>query len=144
MTVTDGKCVSIEYTVMLEDQTQVDTNVGGEPFTYTQGEQGIPSALQKRMESLEVGERTRVILSPEEGYGPVNPNAFHEVDRSRIPKENWKVGTQLTTRSSTGQTLRPIVHEIKENTIVLDFNHPLAGQTLAFDIKILKVEDPSP
>lgn len=143
MTVTEGKRVSIEYTVTLEDQTQVDTNVGGAPLTYTQGEQQILPALQKKIVGLAAGESTQAVLAPDEAYGAVNQNAFQEVDKNRIPEEGRKVGMQLETKDASGQTQHPRVHDITENTVVLDFNHPLAGRTLTIDVKVLKVEDPS-
>jgi len=143
MTVTDGKRVSIEYTVTLEDQTQVDTNVGGAPLTYTQGEQQVLPALQKKIVGLAAGESTQAVLSPDEAYGAVNPNAFQAVDKNRISEEAQKVGTQLETKDASGRTQHPRVHHIEENTVVLDFNHPLAGKTLTVDVKVLEVEESS-
>lgn len=143
MTVTDGKRVSIEYTVTQEDQTQVDTNVGGEPLTYTQGEQSLLPALQKGMEGQAAGESRRIVLSPEEGYGSVDSQAFQEVELNRLPEDAQKIGTPLGMRASSGQTFTARVHEIRADTAVLDLNHPLAGKTLTFDVKVVKVEDPS-
>lgn len=140
-TVMDGKRVSIEYTLTFPDKTQVDTNVGKEPLTYTQGEQEILPALQKALLGLKVGETKSVTLSPEEGYGSVNPDAFQEVNKDLIPEEAQKVGTPLVARDPSGRTHHLRVHEVKENTVKLDFNHPLAGKTLIFDVKILKIED---
>jgi FKBP-type peptidyl-prolyl cis-trans isomerase 2 len=141
ITVVNGKRVSIEYTLTLPDKTQVDTNVGGEPLTYTQGEQEILPGLQKALLGLKVGETKNVTLSPEDGYGSVDPNAFQEVNKDLIPEEAQKVGTPLMTKDSSGRTHRLRVHEIKDSTVVLDFNHPLAGKTLIFDVKVLKVEE---
>ncbi len=142
MAVMDGKRVSIEYTLTLPDKTQVDTNVGKEPLTYTQGGQKIlPAPLQKALMGLKVGETKRVTFSPEEGYGPVDPKAFQEVNKDMLPEEARKVDAQLTAKDPSGRT-RPVrVHELKENTVVLDLNHPLAGKTLIFDVKVLKIED---
>jgi len=141
MTVADGNRVSIEYTLTLPDKTPVDTNVGKEPLTYTQGGQEILPGLQKALLGLKEGETKRVTLSPEEGYGPVNPNALQEVNKDLIPEEALKVGTPLVTRDSSGRPRRLRVQEIKEETVVLDFNHPLAGKTLIFDVKVLKIKD---
>ncbi len=132
LTVRDGKRVSIEYTLTLPDKTQVDTNVGGEPLTYTQGGQEILPALQKALVGLKVGESKQVTLSSEEGYGAVNPKAFQEVGKSSLPEEAHKVGTPLVVKDRAGRTHHARVHELKEKTVVLDFNHPLAGQTLIF------------
>ncbi len=140
--VQNGKRVSIEYTLTLPDKTQVDTNVGKEPLTYTQGGEEILPALQKALAGLKEGETKQVTLSPEEGYGPVDPQAFQEVEKSHIPKEAWKAGTPLIAKDSAGRVHAIRVHEVKDKTVVLDLNHPLAGKTLIFDVKVLKVEDP--
>jgi FKBP-type peptidyl-prolyl cis-trans isomerase SlyD len=141
MTVTNGNRVSIEYTLTLPDKTQVDTNIGKEPLTYTQGGQEILPDLQKALLGLKEGETKSVTLSPEEGYGPVDPNALQEVNKDLIPAEALKVGTPLVTKDSSGRPHRLRVQEVKEETVVLDFNHPLAGETLIFDVKVLKIED---
>ena len=78
---------------------------------------------------------------PEDGYGEVDPKAEVEVERERVPPD-VKVGSQLTGRSSNGQTRAVRVKEIKEKTVVLDLNHPLAGKTLLFDVRILSVDGP--
>ncbi len=140
-TVMDGNHVSIEYTLTLPDKTQVDTNVGKEPLTYTQGGQEILPGLQKALLGLKEGETKKVTLSPEEGYGPVDPNAFQEVNKDLIPADALKVGTSLVTRDSSGRPRRLRVQEAKEETVVLNFNHPLAGETLTFDVKVFKIED---
>ncbi len=141
MAVANGNRVSIEYTLTLPDKTQVDTNVGMEPLTYTQGGQEILPGLQKALLGLKEGETKRVTLSPEEGYGPVESNALQEVNKDLIPEEALKVGTPLVARDTSGRARRLRVQEIKEETVVLDFNHPLAGETLIFDVKVLKIKD---
>ena len=118
MTVMDGNRVSIEYTLTLPDKTQVDTNVGKDPLTYTQGGQEILLALQKAILGLKVGETKSVTLSPEEGYGPVDPNALQEVNKDLIPEEARKVGTPLVAEDSSGLSQRLRVHEVKEETVV--------------------------
>jgi FKBP-type peptidyl-prolyl cis-trans isomerase 2 len=140
MTVMDGQRVSIEYTLTLPDRTQIDTNVGEEPLTYLQGGQEIPAALQRGLSGLEVGEAKRVVIPPDEGFGLVDPLGFHEVEKVRIPEDAQEVDAVLGLQDPAGGEHRIRVHEIRENTVVLDFNHLLAGKTLVFDVKILKIE----
>jgi FKBP-type peptidyl-prolyl cis-trans isomerase SlyD len=80
-------------------------------------------------------------VKPEEGYGAVDPAAQIEVGRDRVPPD-VKVGSQLTGRSSSGQTRSVRVKEVKDQTVVLDLNHPLAGKTLLFDVRVLSVAGP--
>lgn len=139
-TVSAGKEVSIEYTLTLEDKKVVDTNVGKDPLTYKHGSGQLITGLETRLEGMAVGESKHITVSPEDGYGQVNPQAFQEVPKENIPADAMKVGTELIGRDAQGRVVRPRVSEIKEETVVLDFNHPLAGETLYFDVKILGVQ----
>lgn len=139
--VVDGKQVSIEYTLKLEDKTVVDSNVGSEPMKYIQGSQQIIPALEKALEGMKIGESRQVTLAPEEGYGEVNKEAFMEVEKEQVPTDALKVGTELQGQDNTGHTFTARVAEIKDETVVLDFNHPLAGKTLHFDVKVLDIQE---
>ncbi|NGZ60908.1 MAG: peptidylprolyl isomerase, partial [Nitrospira sp. LK265] len=77
--------------------------------------------------------------APTEGYGTIDPKAFQEIDKKMIPADAQKVGTQLEGKTAEGKKVFPRVSEVKNDTVVLDFNHPLAGKTLYFDVKVLDV-----
>lgn len=139
-TVSTGKHVAVEYTLKLDEKTVFETNVGSSPFTYVQGSQQIVSGLEKAMEGMKVGEHKRVTVSPEEGYGMVSQEAFVEVAKAEIPSEAQKVGTVLQGQGPNGKILRARVAEIKDDSVVLDFNHPLAGKTLHFDVKVVDIQ----
>ncbi len=139
MTVSNGKQVTLEYTLKLDDQSVVDTNVGGEPLKVTQGHHEVIPGLEKALEGMAPGEKKKVTVAPTEAYGTVDPKAFQEVDRKMVPVESQKVGTQLEGTTTDGKKVYPRIAEVKNETIVLDFNHPLAGKTLYFDVKILDV-----
>lgn len=132
MTVSNGKQVTLEYTVKLEDQSVVDTNVGGEPLKVTQGRHELIPGLEKALEGMAPGEKKNVTVAPPEGYGSIDPKAFQEVDKNIVPTEARKVGTQLEGKTADGRKIFPRIAEVKPETIVLDFNHPLAGKTLHF------------
>ncbi len=140
MTVSDGKQVSLEYTLKLDDKSVLESNVGKEPMTYTQGAHEIVPGLEKAMEGLAVGDHKHVEVKPADGYGAVDPKAFQEVKKTQIPETAWKVGTQLEAKGADGESMFPRVTEVKSDTVVLDFNHPLAGKTLFFDIKVLDIK----
>jgi FKBP-type peptidyl-prolyl cis-trans isomerase SlyD len=143
-TVENGSNVSIEYTLKDEGGQVLDTNKGKNPLTFTQGQQQIIPGLERELVGMHAGEEKKVVVKPEDGYGPVVPNAQTEVPKDAVPKEGLKVGTPLMARSGSGETRPVVVKEIKENTVVLDLNHPLAGKTLFFDVKVLGVEPPAP
>ena len=141
-TVSAGKDVSIEYTLRLEDKQVVDTNVGADPLVYRQGEEQIVRGLESQLEGMTVGESKQVTVIPKDGYGEVNADAFLEVEKKQIPPEALKVGAVVQGKDREGRPLRPRVSEIKDTTVVLDFNHPLAGKTLYFEVKVVDIKSP--
>jgi len=143
MTVSNGKQVTLEYTMKLDDQSVVDSNVGGEPLRVTQGKHELVPGLEKALEGMAVGEKKNVTVAPPEAYGTVDPKAFQEVDKNMVPADSRKVGTQLEGTMSDGRKVFPRISEVKNETVILDFNHPLAGKTLHFDVKVLDVAQAS-
>ena len=137
-TVSNGKVISLEFTLTLGDGQVVDTNVGEDPLIYTQGANEIIRGVEAAVEGMAVGQTRQAIVSPLEGYGELDPNAFHEVPKQNVPQE-ITVGTLLHGKDASGQEIRPIVSAVKDETVVLDFNHPLAGKTLYFDLKVVNI-----
>jgi FKBP-type peptidyl-prolyl cis-trans isomerase SlyD len=138
--VAEGTQVSIEYTLKLDETNVFDTNVGAEPLTYVQGSRQIVPGLEKALAGMKVGERKQVTVQPEEGYGTIRQEAFMEVEKEKIPEEARQVGAQIQGRAGNGQVVRARIVEVKDATVLLDFNHPLAGKTLYFDVKVLNIQ----
>lgn len=138
--VQEGSQVAIEYTLKLEDGSTADTNVGEDPLVYQQGESQILPALEEALEGMEPGEQRQVTLPPEKGYGERNPDAFQEVEASALPEGAAEVGTRLVSEDTEGNRRLVKVHEVKDGSVVLDLNHPLAGETLHFDVKVVNVD----
>ena len=133
----EGTTVGFEYTLSLSDGTVVESNVGGDAFSYTQGGGQILPALETALTGLAVEDTKQVTLEPGDAYGDVNPDAFQEIPIAQIPEDARVVGTILGAEGFDG----PIrVHEVREDIVVLDFNNPLAGKTLTFDIRIVSLE----
>ena len=82
-------------------------------------------------------------LKLEDGYGKIREDAIREVPREKIPEESHKAGAKIQGRTATGRVIPMTVKEVKDKTIVLDYNHPLAGKTLYFDVKIIDIKTPS-
>ena len=135
-----GKEVSIEYSVFLEDKTPVDSNVGKEPLVFRAGDQKVLAAVENVVSGMNVGERKEVILMPEEAYGMVNPDAIKEVEAKHIPLEHRIPGTMLVVPNPEEGDMLIQVKDVKPDSVILDFNHPLAGKTLIFDVKVLEVK----
>lgn len=140
--VQNGSLVSLEYTLTGEDGKVIDSNKGKAPLKYTQGQNQIVPGLEKQMAGMTVGGEKKVKVKPEDAYGPVNKDAFQEFPKEKIPPEGLKVGAMLMAKGPQGEAIPVRVHEIKEKTVVLDLNHPLAGKTLTFDVKVLDIQPP--
>ena len=89
---------------------------------------------------MKIGNSKRVTIKPEEGYGVVNPEAFVEVKKEQIPEDALRVDAELQGRDASGRVFQVRVAEIRGQAVVLDFNHPLAGRTLRFEVKVLDIQ----
>lgn len=136
----NGTQVSLEYTLRLEDKTVLESNVGKEPVTYRHGAHEIVPGLERSLEGLVKGDTKHIVVKSADGYGDVDEKAVQEVKKSMIPEGARKVGAQLEAKSPDGQSMFPRVTEVREETVILDFNHPLAGKTLIFDVTVLDVK----
>lgn len=145
MSVSEGSQVSIEYTLRLDDKTIIDSNVGGAPLTFVHGSHQIIPGLEKSLTGMKVGDKKDVTVKPEDGYGPVDTKALLEVNKDQVPSESIVIGSNLQGRDNNGNIFTARVTEVRDKTVVLDFNHPLAGKTLYFEVKVLNIlEVPQP
>ena len=140
MVVAQGLVVSLEYTLRLDSEEIIDSTEGKAPLTYTHGAQEIITGLEKELEGMAVGERKQVTVSPSDGYGEVHPEGRFEVAKDRVPLEALRIGATLQGEGPDGKPVYPHVAEIRDSTVLLDLNHPLAGQTLHFDVKVVDIQ----
>ena len=96
--------------------------------------------MERALEGLQKDDTKEVKLTAEEGYGQPDPNAFRTVGTEEIPEDARKVGIVLTARDESGNEQHVRVHEIREDGIVLDLNHLLAGENLNFKVRVLAIE----
>jgi FKBP-type peptidyl-prolyl cis-trans isomerase 2 len=138
-----GSSVKIEYTLKDDKGAVLDTNAGKDALAFTQGSQQIIPGLDKALLGMKAGDSKKVTVKPEEAYGAVDPKAEAEVPKSSLPDGAAVVGTRLLARGQDGQPRPVTVKAVKDATVLLDLNHPLAGKTLFFDVKIVSVEPPA-
>jgi FKBP-type peptidyl-prolyl cis-trans isomerase SlyD len=143
-TVKDGMMVSVEYTLKGSDGKVIESSKGKEPLKYIHGNKIMIPGLEKELTGMKVGGEKQVTVKPEEAYGPVNENAFQEVPKEKLPPNGLKVGAILAAKSPEGRVVPMRVHQIKEKTVVMDMNHPMAGKTLVFDIKVVDIQTAPP
>ena len=139
----DGSRVEIEYSFTDNSGSDLGSNKGREPLAFIQGQREILPALENALIGMRVGEETQVTVSPADAYGELDPNAVTEIPRDRIPAESLTVGTDLVLQGENGESRSVRITEIREDTVVVDLNHPLAGKTLVFDLKVLGVKPPA-
>lgn len=141
--VADNMKVTFDYTLTVGTE-QVETTQGKEPLEYVQGKNMLIPGLEKELAGMKVGETKTVIVKAEDAYGPVRPEAIREIDNEKLPKDiTPKVGMVLEMQDPEGNAYPAVVKEVKDKTFILDFNHPLAGKELKFDVKIDSIE-PAP
>ena len=138
-----GSSVKIEYTLKDDKGEVLDTNAGKDVLAFTQGAQQIIPGLDKALLGMQAGDSKKVTVKPEDAYGPVDPKAEAEVPKASLPQGAAVVGTRLLARSQDGQPRPVTVKAVKDTTVLIDLNHPLAGKTLFFDIKVVSVEPPA-
>jgi peptidylprolyl isomerase len=137
-----GDTVKVHYTGKLEDGTVFDSSREREPLEFTLESGQIIPGFEEAVEGMEEGEETTVEIPPEKAYGMHQEDAVMEFPVTELPDEmEPEVGMQLQLQGADGQAFPARVAEIGDETIVLDANHPLAGETLTFDIELVAVEE---
>ncbi len=136
--VADNLVVSMHYTLTLDDGQVVDSSVEGDPLQFLQGFGQIIPGLEKELYGMAIGDNKKVTVAAIDGYGDIDPDAYQVVSRAMFPDDlNLEEGMGLRMRDQgTGQLIETYVAEIRADEVLLDFNHPLAGEILTFDVEI--------
>ena len=135
----NGDNVSVHYTGKLEDGSVFDTSLaeGREPLTVTLGQGQLIPGFENGLIDMTAGEMKTIEIEPENAYGDINPQLMSEIPLSQVP-EGVKTGDMLQGQNQFGP-VNVVVTEVKESTVVLDMNHPLAGKKLIFDLEVVSV-----
>ena len=138
--ITNGSSVSVNYTGRLEDGTIFDTSLqeGRTPLTATLGQGQLIPGFENGLMGMTVGEKRTIEIEPQDAYGDVNPQMVSEVALNQVP-EGVKEGDMLQGQNQYGP-VQVVVKEVKESSVVLDMNHPLAGKKLIFDLEVVSVD----
>jgi peptidylprolyl isomerase len=140
MAVEDGSQVSFHFTLTVDEEV-IQTSEGQQPMSYVHGSGQIIPGLASEIEGMNEGEEKRVLVSAQNAYGEVNPEAFKELPKTSLPEGmDPKKDLMLQLNAPDGQKVPARISEVKEDSIVIDLNHPLAGKDLQFDIKVVSIE----
>jgi FKBP-type peptidyl-prolyl cis-trans isomerase SlyD len=145
-TVTNNVVVSIEYVLTLDDGQEIDRSEVGAPLEYLHGHGQIIPGLEQELTGLSVGAEKQVVVAPEDGYGEYDDNQVQTMPRDAFPPEaDLTEGELLNLQDEeSGHIFQAQVVESDNDEVVLDFNHPLAGETLHFQVKIVGVRAATP
>jgi|Deesub1362A_J573_1020465.scaffolds.fasta_scaffold07110_2 peptidylprolyl isomerase len=137
--VKDGSRVKLHYTLKVEGEI-IDSSRDREPFVFQVGSNQVIPGFEKGIKGMKVGEKKSFKVLPKDGYGEVNKEAIQEVPKEKMPKGiELKPGMTLYVSGGGGYPMPVKVVEVKKDVVVIDFNHPLAGKTLNFDVEILEI-----
>ncbi|HIG73598.1 MAG TPA: peptidylprolyl isomerase [Bacteroidetes bacterium] len=137
MPASSGDTVRVHYTGTLQDGTQFDSSKGRDPLQFTVGAGQVVPGFDKAVSGMEVGETKTVTIDAKDAYGEPDPNQVVEVSKDQLPPDsNVSVGDQLQLGMQNGGSMIVRVAEVNENSILLDANHPLAGEDLTFEITL--------
>ncbi len=139
--VKDNLVVAIEYTLTVDDEV-IDSSEGRQPLEFLQGQGNIISGLEREMLGMKNGESKEVVVLPIDGYGEIDEEAFIEAPKNQFPENiPVEVGTELQVENENGDPAYVRIEQIENNMVLLNFNHPLAGKELHFEVQILEVKD---
>jgi peptidylprolyl isomerase len=140
-TVGDKKVVKIKYKGTLSNGSVFDSSEGKDPLEFLVGAGQIIPGLETGIKGMKVGQKKQITIKAAEAYGDYNQAAVQEVPKESFPKDmKIETGMELVAQTAMGPV--PVrIAEIRDSSVMVDFNHPLAGKDLTFDVEIMSVRD---
>lgn len=139
--VSEGTRVLLNFSVSLEDGSEVDTNFGGEPVDFVVGDGSLLPGFERLLFGLSAGDRQMFTVEPENAFGQPNENNVQRVARDRFDGDgDLEVGLVYSFADSSGGELPGMIVSFDDDEVTVDFNHPLSGRTILFDVQIHRVE----
>ncbi|HIF47916.1 peptidylprolyl isomerase [Candidatus Thioglobus sp.] len=142
MTVKKDAVVEMHYTLKNDAGEVVDSSKGQDPMPFIQGRGNIIPGLEKELEGMKAGDTCDVSVKPEDGYGVHHAEGIQEIPKEALQGiENIEIGMELQSQDEQGNPFIVRVEEIKDDVVIINANHPLAGQTLHFNVSIESVRE---
>jgi peptidylprolyl isomerase len=143
--VKSGDTVRVHYHGRLTDGTTFDSSEGREPLEFEVGSGMVIAGFDNGVTGMVVGDKKTVQIPAEQAYGGKNPDMVVEFPKSQFPEDmKPEVGMQLNMTNGGGQVIPVKIVDVKEETVMLDANHPLAGEDLTFDIELVEIAGSKP
>lgn len=139
-TISDGVVVTIHYELALSDGKVVDSSKGHDPLAYLHGAGNLVPGLESALAGKATGEALKVAVKPEEGYGERSEDAIQVLPRENFPDDaEPEEGMHFQATDPDGMPIMGTIVKLKDGMVTVDFNHPLAGETLNFDVQIVEI-----
>ncbi|WP_027949687.1 FKBP-type peptidyl-prolyl cis-trans isomerase [Haliea salexigens] len=137
----EGTRVFLNFSVSLEDGSEVDSNFGGEPVSFVVGDGNLLPGFERVLMGMEPGQRHVFTVSPEDAFGQPNDNNVQTVARDHFDDDvALEIGLVFSFADAAGGELPGLIVAFDEEEVTVDFNHPLAGRTILFDVQVHRVE----
>ncbi|MEJ7737324.1 MAG: peptidylprolyl isomerase [Chitinophagaceae bacterium] len=138
--VKNGDTVKVHYHGRLTDGTTFDSSEGREPLEFEVGSGMVIKGFDDGVMGMKVGDKKKLEIPSEEAYGEINPEMLVEFPTEQFPVDmKPEVGMRLNMTNGSGQVIPVEITEVKEESVILDANHPLAGEALIFDIELMEI-----
>lgn len=138
--VAEGKSVKVHYTLTVDGKV-VDSSSKREPLQFKAGNREMIPGFEKALMGMKVGGKKSFKVSPKDGYGMEDPRGIQEIPKKQLPPElTPKVGMTLQAQAKNGQQIPVRIVEVRKDVVVMNFNHPLAGKTLNFDVEVIEIK----
>lgn len=145
MQIATQKAVSIDYTLTNDAGEVIDSSAGGAPLVYLHGAGNIIPGLERALEGKQTGDRVQVAVEPEDAYGEYSPELVATLNRSMFEGvDELEVGMQFHASGPNGGMQIVTIRDLDGDDVVVDGNHPLAGQRLNFDVTVVSVREAAP
>jgi len=143
--VKNGDIVKVHYQGRLTDGTEFDSSQGREPLEFEVGSGTVIKGFEEGVMGMEVGAKKTLEIPADEAYGDKNPDMLVEFPKEQFPEDmKPEVGMQLNMTNGSGQVIPVVITDVKEDSVILDANHPLAGESLVFDIELVEISGGTP
>jgi len=137
-----GDVACVNYTGKLDSGEQFDTSVGRAPLEFVVGSGMLIKGFDEAVIGMKVGDKKTINLEPKDAYGDRDDRRVQKVDRKMLPKEpEPQAGMMLTIKTGTGMVMPAKIEKVEKDFVMIDFNHPLAGKRLKFEIELVSVKD---
>ena len=139
--VSEGTRVYVNFSLSLEDGSEVDSNFGGEPVAFEVGDGSLLPGFERLLFGMSAGQRRLFTVSPEDGFGQPNDNNVQYLPRSRFAADDdLEIGLVFSFADAGGGELPGLIVALDDDEVTVDFNHPLAGRNILFDVLVHRVE----